>query len=475
MNIKPSRREVFRGLLTLAAACAPAQTKRKPNLIIILADDLGYGDVGCYGSPDVATPNIDALARAGIRFTNGYVTNCVCSPTRAGIMTGRYQQRYGHEFNIGPARREIVEKLGLPVSEITLPQMLKQGGYATGMVGKWHLGAIPGMTPMDRGFDEFFGFLHGANSYITRKTNGGATIPDAGEGAVLSQILEKRVNPVFRGRDPFDEPDYLTDAFGREAVAFIDRHKKDPFFLYLPFNAVHEPLQTTAKYLDRVAHIKDPRHRTLASMTVAMDDNIGKVTAKLRESGLENDTLIFFLSDNGCPTYTHAGSNGPLSGSKCTLFEGGFRVPFVVKWTGKLPAGKVVHRMVSSLDIVPTFLTAAQVKPPADRELDGVDLVPYLTGGNAKSPHEILFWRNGPNSAVRRGNWKLMQIGISSRLYDLSKDIGEKTNLAANHPEVVRELRAAWIAWNAKMIAPKWPPRGSPKIPVHGETIEWSI
>ena len=160
MNSQLSRREVFRGLLTITATAAAAQTKRKPNLVIILADDLGYGDVGCYGSPDVATPNIDALARAGTRFTNGYVTNCVCSPTRAGIMTGRYQQRYGHEFNIGPARREIIEKLGLPLSEITLPQMLKQGGYATGMVGKWHLGAIPGMTPMDPGFDECFGFPH---------------------------------------------------------------------------------------------------------------------------------------------------------------------------------------------------------------------------------------------------------------------------------------------------------------------------
>jgi arylsulfatase A-like enzyme len=343
------------------------------------------------------------------------------------------------------------------------------------MVGKWHLGAVPGMTPMDRGFDEFFGFLHGANSYITTKTPGGATIGADIETAALARVREQRVNPVFRGREPYNEPDYLTDAFGREAVAFIERHKQHPFFLYLPFNAVHAPLQTTAKYLDRVANIKDPRHRTLASMTVAMDDNIGKVIGKVRESGLENDTLVFFLSDNGSPTYNHSGSNDPLNGSKCTLYEGGFRIPFAVKWPGKAPAGKVDHRVVSSLDIVPTLLAAAGLRAPADRELDGVDLIPYLARGNTKAPHEILFFRNGPNSAVRKGNWKLIQIGDSSRLYDLAKDLGEKTNVAAAHPEVVKELRAAWGAWNAEMVAPLWEPHGKPKIPVNGETIEWYI
>ena len=272
-----------------------------------------------------------------------------------------------------------------------------------------------------------------------------------------------------------EETEYLTDAFGREAVAFIDRHKSDPFFLYLPFNAVHEPLQATAKYLDRVAHIKNERHRMLAAMTVAMDDNIGKVLSKLRESGLEQDTLIFFLADNGCPIYTGAGTNGPLNGSKCTLYEGGMRVPFAAKWPGRIPAGKVESRVVSSLDILPTFLAAAGLKPPTDREFDGVDLMPYLTGKNTKPPHAILFWRNGPNAAVRKGNWKLIQIGESSRLYDLSSDLGEKKDVAAKRPEVVSDLQAELKKWNAKTIAPKWPARGTPKIPVNGESIAWSI
>ena len=421
-----TRRQTLRRFATAATAfAAQAQPARKPNLIVILADDLGYGDVGCYGSPDVPTPNIDSIAKAGVRCTNGYVTNAVCSPSRAALLTGRYQQRFGHEFNIGPAKREIAEKLGMPVTETTVADMLKKAGYRTGMVGKWHLGAIPEMHPMSRGFDEYFGFLHGANSYLVKSTPGGSKVAGLNEERALAEIPVKRVNAVFRGREAAEEGDYLTDAFGREAAAFIERNKANPFFLYLPFNAVHEPLQATSKYLDRFANIKNERHRMLAAMTSAMDDNIGKVLAKLREHGLEKDTLVFFLSDNGCPTYTGAGSNGPLSGAKCTLYEGGIRVPFLVKWPGHVPAGKTEHRVVSSLDILPTFLAAAGAKAPADREYDGVDVMPYLSGKNTKPLHAVLFWRMGPNAAVRKGDWKLIQIGQTSKLFDLKSDIGE--------------------------------------------------
>jgi arylsulfatase A-like enzyme len=277
---------------SLAAAFAQVrQTGRKPNLIILLADDLGYGDIGCFGSHDVPTPNIDSIAANGIRFTDGYVTNAVCSPSRAGLLTGRYQQRYGHEFNPGPAARDVKQHLGLPVTETLLPKMLKKAGCATGMVGKWHLGGNPEYHPMSRGFDEFFGFLHGANAYVTMKTPGRESVDVPGEG--MGRVLDARAQPLYRGRETVGEDDYLTDAFGREAVAFIDRHKTEPFFLYLPFNAVHTPLQATAKYVDRFANIPDKRHRMLAAMTSAMDDNVGKVHEIKGERHRERHTGLF--------------------------------------------------------------------------------------------------------------------------------------------------------------------------------------
>jgi arylsulfatase A-like enzyme len=463
-------------LQTLAAGLASgfsasAQTARKPNLIILLADDLGYGDVGCFGSPDVPTPHIDSIAASGVRCTDGYVTNAVCSPSRAAILTGRYQHRYGHEFNPGPARRDEAEHLGLPLSETLLPKMLKKAGYSTGMVGKWHLGGNPEFHPMSRGFDEFFGFLHGANSYVTTGTGGRESVDAPGEPK--AGVPDSRVQPIFRGRKSVEESDYLTDAFTREAVGYIDRHKRDPFFLYLAFNAVHTPLQATAKYLDRFANIPNPRHRMLAAMTSAMDDGIGKVLGKLKESGLEKDTLIFFLADNGCPIYTGAGSNRPLNGSKCTLYEGGIRVPFAMQWPGRIKPGQVYRKTVSSLDMAPTFLNLAGAA--SEHPLDGVDLLPYVTGKNSGAPNEKLFWRMGRNSAARIGNWKLIQIGDKAKLYDLATDIGEKKDLAAEKPEVVRDLTAAWKAWNAPMVAPLWKPRGTPEIPINGEKITWDI
>jgi len=302
-----ARRAVVQSLAAAAVAALPGLASRKPNLVVLLADDLGYGDAGCFGSPDVRTPYIDSIAAKGARFTDGYVTACVCSPSRAGFMTGRYQQRFGHEFNPDPPMaRELERHLGLPLTEITLPQLLKKAGYATGIVGKWHLGMSPELQPTARGFDEFFGFLPAMNAYITDKT------PDADwmETEKAPKIGPRTVR-IFRGREPVEEPEYLTDAFGREAVAFIERHKREPFFLYLPFNAVHSPYQSTKRYVDRFANIKDRRHRMLAAMTGAMDDNIGKVLGTLRANGLENDTVVFFFSDNGCPTFTRPAATAP--------------------------------------------------------------------------------------------------------------------------------------------------------------------
>jgi arylsulfatase A-like enzyme len=427
---------------------------RKPNILVILADDLGYGELGCQGfTPQIPTPNIDSIAKNGVRFTSGYVSGPYCSPTRAGFMTGRYQQRFGHEFNPGPAQA-AVKDFGLPLTETTIADRLKAAGYATGWFGKSHLGYEPPFHPLQRGFDAYFGFLGGAHSYLDA----------AGD----------RANPILRGTTPVDTVDYTTDAFGREAVAFIERHKAEPWFCYLPFNAVHGPLEALDKYEKRFHAIEDRKRRTYAAMQSAMDDAIGSVLGKLRELKLEEDTLIFFFSDNGGPTAQTTSGNGPLRGFKSQTWEGGIRVPFLVQWKGRIPAGRVDDRPVIQLDLHPTALAAAGVAIKPEWKLDGVDLLPYLTGKNSGAPHEALYWRFGQQVAIRSGDWKLVKgagsPGIAAaetrgkasldgaELYNLAKDIGEKTNLAAQQPGKVKELSAAWNKWNEGNIDAKWFP-----------------
>jgi arylsulfatase A-like enzyme len=469
-----TRRETLKSMLAAAGALrAP-----KPNFIILLSDDLGYGDVRCFGAPNVPTPHIDGIAARGVRFTDGYVTCPVCSPSRAAIMTGRYQQRFGHEFNPPVSyAREAQENLGLPLSEITLPQLLKKAGYATGAVGKWHLGTNPPFHPLARGFDEYFGFLGGGTTYLTEETP--QPVSAKGLTSPVYPVGPRNAPwpPIMHGRQTVTENEYLTDAFGREAVSFIERHKQEPFFLYLAFNAIHEPFQSTLRYVDRVAHIPNERQRVLAAMTLALDDNIGKVLGKLRENGLENDTMVFFLSDNGAPTYSGAGSNGPLSGSKCTMFEGGIRLPFCMQWQGHVPGRQVYRHPIMSFDLLATFVSQAGVALPTDRTYDGADLVPHLTGKAGGAPHEMLFWRAGRNSAARQGNWKLLQLGEDrTRLYDLSTDISEKKDLSASQPRVVKAMRAALKEWNSQMRAPLWASQhASPHLPVNGEDIIWDV
>lgn len=409
---------------------------RKPNIVVIVADDLGYGELGVQGCKDLPTPNIDSIARNGVRFTSGYVSCPVCSPTRAGLMTGRYQQRFGHEFNPGPADRADPQ-FGLSLDEVTLPERLKSLGYATGMFGKWHLGYNPEFHPLKRGFDEFLGFLGGAHPYL----------PGAGGkgGAIL------------RGTEPVTETSYLTEAFAREAVAFIERHREEPFFVYLPFNAVHAPLQAAEKYLSRFGSIQDQKRRTFAAMLSAMDDAVGSVLQKLRDAKLDDNTLIFFVSDNGGPTPQTSSRNDPLRGHKGQVLEGGIRVPFLVQWKGHVPAGKVYDKPVIALDIHPTAVAAAGAKIAAEAKLDGVDLLPYLTGKSKGARHDRLFWRFGGQSAVRMGDWKLVKFGESSaQLYNLAEDIGEQNDLAAKEPDKLKELQTAYDAWNAQLMAPRW-------------------
>jgi arylsulfatase A-like enzyme len=441
---------VLLAVAVLAPCPALAEGPRKPNLLILLADDLGYADVGFHGCKDVPTPHLDALAAGGVRCTQGYVSGVYCSPTRAGLLTGRYQQRFGHEFNPGGGAA------GLPLSETTLADRLKQAGYVTGLVGKWHLGNAPQFHPQKRGFDEFFGFLGGARSFF----------PDP------------KADPLYRGTQPVEQKEYLTDAFAREAVSFIDRHKEKPFFLYLAFNAVHTPMHATEAGLQRFPSVGDRMRRTYAAMLASMDDAVGQVMAKLRSAGLEEHTLVVFFSDNGGPTMQgttiNASRNTPLRGSKRTTLEGGVRVPFVWSWKGKLPAGKVYEPPMIQLDILPTALAAAGAPVGPEARLDGVDLLPYLTGKAAGVPHETLSWRMGPQMAIRQGDWKLVKYDrnvegpvqkserkagppvTAAKLYNLAADVGEANDLAAKHPEKVQELEATWQRWNAQLAKPLW-------------------
>jgi arylsulfatase A-like enzyme len=421
----------------LCGVAVAADATPRPNVLVIVGDDMGYADVGFHGCRDIPTPHLDALAAAGVVCTSGYVSGPYCSPTRAGLMTGRYQQRFGHEFNSGGPGG------GLPVGETTLANRLHAAGYATCAVGKWHLGTKPEFHPLARGFDEFFGFLGGAHTYFPRR--GG----------------------ILRGREPVAEPDYLTDAFGREACGFLDRVGDRPFFLYLAFNAVHTPMEADDPRLAKFAGVADRTRRTYAAMLSALDDNVGRVMAKLRERGLEQDTLVFFISDNGGPvmqsTTINGSSNAPLRGSKRQTLEGGVRVPFLVSWPGRIPAARY-DQPVIQLDIAPTVLAAAGVEA-GGAAFDGVNLLPHLTGADPAPPHDSLFWRFGEQMAIRRGDWKLVRWGTNEtvhtdehwpKLYRISTDTSESRDLSAEERAKVGELEATWQAWNRELP----PPRG---------------
>ena len=441
-------------LSLLCFGCSVVQAQRRPpNILVIVTDDMGYGDIGIHGSKDIVTPNIDALAKGGIRFTDAYVSGPYCSPTRAGLLTGRYPQRFGHEFNLDMSPDYV--DFGLPLSETTMADRLKAAGYRTALVGKWHLGFGDKFHPMARGFDEFFGFLGHSHSYLDTES--------------------ASRNPVLDGRKVVAETPYLTDALTERAVDFIKRQKSQPFFLYLAFNAVHTPMEATDKYLARFTHIEDRRRRTYAAMLSAMDDGIGKTLAALRAEGLEENTLIVFFNDNGGPTMAgttiNGSSNAPLRGSKRQTWEGGIRVAFIIRWKGYLGEGKVDPRPIIQLDVMPTALAAAGVQSRI--RFDGVNLLPFLTGKKSGRPHETLYWRLGEHMAIRKGDWKLVKTTegrlkeanpstfndlTNAELYNLAEDIGETKNLAAAHPEKVRELAADWQRWNKDLPKPLWSP-----------------
>lgn len=444
----------------ITGLCTLTLQAKGPNLIIILTDDQGYADVGFNGSPDIQTPHIDTIAANGVRFTNGYVSFPVCAPSRAGLLTGRYQDRFG--FTTNPTISPKAESAGIPTDEHNLAEVLRPVGYTSMIVGKWHLGSHPTHHPLNRGFDEFFGFLSGGHDYFPESL----TLED------LSEVTEQwgwYRTKLIRNRTRVEIDEYLTDELSNEAVSFIERHHSDesPFFLYLAYNAPHTPLQATSKYLDRFPNLTGKR-KTYAAMLSAVDDGVGRVLAKLREHQIEDETLIFFLSDNGGAT-NNASINTPLRAHKGTLFEGGIRVPFAAQWKGTLPAGVDFDLPVISLDIMATIVALAEAPIAQDRPLDGVNLIPHLTGQDPRPPHSWLFWRkfHDMSRAVRFNDYKLVDNDPRSEemeLFDLKLDIGEANVLlkrvfgtgamgvereGAAYP--IEEMIQAWERWSKEL------------------------
>lgn len=429
-------------MLLIASSCTasqkPSGEKSKPNIIILFSDDAGYADFSMNGNQKIKTPNIDQIAKNGVTFKNAYVSGPVCSPSRAGLLTGRYQQRFGHECNIGGNYSNTdPELIGLNTNEKTIADLMKKEGYHTGMIGKWHLGEKDQFHPCNRGFDEFFGLLGGGSAY------------DAGKAT--------KVVRDFAGADYKSLP-YLTDAFGDEACKYLEKNKENPFLLYLSFNAPHTPMHARPDYLeDAKKDFKTLQRAVNAAMTRSLDENIGKVMDKLKELGLEKNTLVIFTNDNGGAMPYNASCNDPFSGTKGTFLEGGIHVPFLAQWPGVISKGEVFEEPVISLDILPTALGLAGGVLPDDRLYDGVDLMPYIMKQKKEAPHDVLFWRLLHHGAVRKGDWKLIWFDDKSpRLHNLEDDIAERVDLSKKYPKKVKELLNEFNNWQKELSEPTW-------------------
>jgi arylsulfatase A-like enzyme len=435
-------------LVAVFAWMGIAAENQRPNILFILADDLGYGDLGCYGANDIRTPNLDRLAQQGVRFTDFYANGPVCTPTRCGLMTGRYQQRIGGlEWAISPQQKH----LGLPPQEKTIAQMLRENGYATAMSGKWHLGYTEDRAPNAHGFDQFFGLLSGNHDYFTHRERSGE--PD-----------------LYRDTTPVTEDGYSTSLIQQYALGFLDAMKDKPFFLYVAFNAPHWPIQGPGDG-DKQVTQKDwaqGTRETYVKMVEAMDTSIGEILAALDKHGLADSTLVVFTSDNGGDRFSR---NYPLDHGKGTLGEGGIRVPCIARWPGHLPAGKVSKQVGITMDWSATILNLAGAKPPPDRPLDGRDLLPILAG-EKRGMKRTLFWRRvGPNwvkthRAVRDGNWKLIEERNGKRqLYNLAEDLGEMNNLADEETSKVAKMSKLLDKWESQVDPPLYPVSLKPDKP----------
>ena len=432
----------------------------KPNILILMADDLGYWDIGAQGCTDIPTPHIDSIATNGIRFTDGYVTSPQCSPSRAGMLTGRSQSRFGHEINWEPSA--VNADCGLPLTEKTIADHLRVAGYRTAAIGKWHLGESAKFYPNQRGFDEFFGFRTGGHNYFCDQFTNSTAV------SWVNRFLERNGRPEA-------STGYLTTVLANESAAFIERNKNQPWLLYVAFNAPHTPMQATEELLARFPTITNSERKTYAAMVSGLDDAVGTILNQLRTSGIEERTLVFFLSDNGGPLAGVNGSrNDPLRGKKGEVWEGGMRVPFLAQWKGVLPSGQTYTNPVSSLDILPTALASAGQASIASAPLDGVNLIPYLTGASNGIPHETLFWRMLTRNiwAVRSGNHKLLlQDTNVPRLYDIAADISETNDRSASEAAVRDALQQQYNQWETTLPAPLWEVDGIADGPL---TIDWT-
>ncbi|AIY15178.1 sulfatase-like hydrolase/transferase [Cellulophaga baltica] len=428
------------GLYHISAA------QEQPNIIILFADDAGYADFGFQGSTEMKTPNLDKLAQQGVTFTQGYVTDATCGPSRAGLITGKYQQRFGYEeINVPGYMSEnskfLADDMGLPLDQVTIADYLKTLGYKTAMYGKWHLGDADRFHPTKRGFDEFYGFRGGARSYF-------------GYEEASSAHHDTKME---RGFGNFEEPQrYVTDALADEAISFIEKNKKNPFFIYLAFNAVHTPMEATEEDMNTFPDLTGKR-KELAAMTLALDRACGKVLHKLKKLGLDKNTIVVFSNDNGGPTDKNASLNLPLSGTKSNHLEGGIRVPFVISWPKELKKGSRYNYPISTLDLLPTFYAAGGGNVSELKDVDGVNLIPYIKNEIKERPHQTLFWKKEVRLAFREGDWKLIRFADRpAELYDLSTDIGEQTDLATTHPERVKSMFKKMFEWESTLERPLW-------------------
>ncbi len=425
-------------------SCGEQENPQKPNIIVLLVDDAGYADFGFMGCKDLQTPNIDKLATNGVVFTDAHVSASVCGPSRAGLMTGRYQQRFGFECN--PSN----DTCGVDLNEVTIASALKKAGYATAAFGKWHLGALPGYRPNERGFDYYWGFLAGSRSYFHNER----------------QDIEGDTHAITENFDHVTFDGYLTDRLGEKAVDFIDRNKNNPFFIYWAPNAVHTPMEATQEDL---ARFEGHPRQTLAAMTWALDRAVGMITDKLEKDGLLDNTLIFFLSDNGGANNNQS-SNLPLKGFKGNKFEGGHRVSFFVSWASELEGGRKYNGLTSALDIYATALDAAGIQNITDLKLDGVSLIPHLNGEKNGSPHNELFWRKDQMAAARVGDHKLIRVNqLPSVMYNLKKNIGETNDLSQKETETFNEVNSKLENWENSLSNPIWTEGAT------WDTITWMI
>ena len=432
-------------IIFFIASCSSEDSP--PNIIIIISDDQGYADVGFHGSKEIFTPNIDRIAKNGVVFSQGYVSYAVCSPSRAGLITGRYQNRFGYTRNILLAPKDSL--MGLPISEQTLPEVLNNVDYKTKVIGKWHLGAHESLVPEKRGFDEFFGFLIGGHRYFPEDL----TLNDLTEA---SRQMDGYITRIYDNGRRINTKKYLTEELSDNAVKFIEDNAKDPFFLYLSYNAPHTPLQATERDLERNGHIDVEKRRTYAAMVSSMDDGVGLILDKLEEKNISENTIVVFFSDNGGVEWYNFSDNGPLRGIKGDFFEGGIRVPFTMQWPKKIKPGINYNKPIIALDVFATVVSAASAEKFIKNNIDGVNLIPYINGDVNGSPHDYLFWKNPDKDidVIRDNRYKYIRVKDDEYIFDLDNDLSEENNIINSSRHIYQELKLKFKEWEKDMIDP---------------------